>query len=60
MNTIAHNTVINTNRPRLWPCHERYADKQVTPKARHNSDGEDPYEKTKFVPNYPDNYEITY
>ena len=26
----------------LWPCHERYADKQVTPKARHNSDGEEP------------------
>ena len=60
METIAYTTVINANWPDLWPCHERYADKQVTPKARHNSDGEEPYEKTKIVPNYPDIYEIIY
>ena len=46
--------------PGLWPCHERYTDKQVTPTARHNSQGEVPYEKTKIVPNYPDKYEIIY
>ena len=28
--------------------------------ARHNSDGEEPYEKPKVVPNYPDNYEVIY
>ena len=44
----------------LWPCRERYADKQVTPKARHNSEGEEAHDKTKVVPNYPDNYEIIY
>jgi hypothetical protein len=60
MEPIAYTTVINANRPGLWPCHEGYADKQVTPKARHNSDGEEPYEKTKVAPNYPDNYEIIY
>ena len=60
MDTIAYATVINANRPGLWPCHVRYADKQVTPKARRNSCGVDPYEKTKVVPNYPDNYEIIY
>ena len=30
----------------------------INAKARHNSDGEEPYEKTKFVPNYPDSYDI--
>jgi len=60
MDTIAYTTVVNANRPGLWPCHQRYADKQVTPKVRHNSDGEEPYEKTKVVPNYPDNCEIIY
>ena len=60
METIAYTTVINANRPGLWPCHERHADKQVMPKARHNSDGEEPYVKTKVFPNYPDNYEIIY
>ena len=60
METIAYTTVINANRLGVWPCHERYADKQVTPKARHNSEGEEPYEKTKIVPNYPDIYEILY
>ena len=60
METITCATAINDNRPGFWPCHERYADKQVTPKPRHNSDGEEPYEKTKVVPNYPDNYEIIY
>jgi len=60
MVTIANTTVINANRPGLWPCHERYADKQVTPKARHNTYGEEPYEKTKVVPNYLDNNEIIY
>ena len=60
METIAYATVTNANRPGLWPCHERCVDKQVTPKARHNSDGEEPYEKTKVAPSFPDNYEITY
>ena len=41
-------------------AHERYADKQVTPTAGHKSQGEVPYEKTKVVPNYPDNYKIIY
>ena len=60
MEPIAYTTVINANRPGLWPCHEGYAEKQVTSKARHNSDGEVPYEKTKVAQNYPDNYEIIY
>ena len=60
MVTIAYTTVINANRPGLWPCHERYANKQETPKARHNTDGEEPYEKTKVVLNYLDNNEIIY
>ena len=30
------------------------------PKARNNSDGEEPYVKTKVVPNYPDKLEIIY
>ena len=59
-NNSIYATVISANRPALWSCHERFADKQVTPKARHNSDGEEPYEKRKVVPNYPDNYEIIY
>jgi len=42
MEIIAYATVMNANRSGLWPCHERYADKQVTPKARHGSDGEEP------------------
>ena len=50
METIACATVISANRPGLWQCHERYADKQVTRKARHISHGEVPYEKTKVVP----------
>ena len=58
METIAYATVGNANRPGLWPCHERYANKQVTPKARHNSYGEVPSEKTKVVANYPDKYVI--
>ena len=45
METITYATVINANRPGLWQCHERYADKQVTPKPRHCSHGEMPYEK---------------
>ena len=49
MEPIAYTTVINANRPGLWPCHEGYADKQVTPKAKHNSDGEEPYEKQKLL-----------
>ena len=57
-NSIAYDTVINANRPGIWPCHERYADRQVTPKARHNSHSELPSAKTKVVPNYPDNCEI--
>ena len=60
MEPIAYTTVINANRPDLCPCHEGYAEKQVTSKTRHNSDGEVPYEKTKFAPNYPDNNEIVY
>ena len=40
MEIIAYAIVMNANKSGLWPCHERYADKQVTPKARHNSDGE--------------------
>ena len=60
MEPIAYTTVKNANRPGLSPYHESYADKQVTPKARHNSDGEEPYEKTKVAPNYPDNNEIIY
>ena len=60
METISYATVINANRPDLWPCHERYSDKQVTPKARHTSHGEVPYERTIVVPNYIDNYEMTY
>ena len=60
METIAYATVSNAKRPGLWPCHERYADKQVTPKARHNSHGDVPSEKTKVVANYPDKYEIIY
>jgi hypothetical protein len=39
--------VITANGPGPWPYHERYADKQVTPKARHNSHDEAPYEKNK-------------
>ena len=58
--TIAYATVINANSPGFWPGHERYADKQVTPKARHNSHGEVPYEKTNVVPNYPYDYDIIY
>ena len=53
MDPIAYTTVINANRPGLWPCHEGYADNQVTPKARHNSDGEEPYEKTEVAPKLP-------
>ena len=54
MQSIACDTVITANRPGPWPRHERYADKQVTPKARHNSRDEVPYEKkTKVLPNYP-------
>ena len=45
METIAYATVINANRPGLWPCHEHYSDKQVSLKARHSSHGEVPYEK---------------
>ena len=60
LETIAYATVISANRPGLWPCLERYADKQVTRKARHNIDGVEPYEKTKVVPSYPDNDEIIY
>ena len=45
MQSIACDTVITANRPGPWPYHERYADKQVTPKARHNSHDEAPYEK---------------
>ena len=52
--------VITANRPGPWPCHERYADKQITPKARHNSNDEVPYEKTKVLANYPGNYAILY
>ena len=33
------------NRPDLWPCLECYADKELTPKARHNSHDEVLYEK---------------
>ena len=47
MQSIACDTVITANRPGPWPRHERYADKQVTPKARHNSRDEVPYEKNK-------------
>jgi hypothetical protein len=47
MQSIACDTVITANRPGPWPYHERYADKQVTPKARHNSHDEAPYEKNK-------------
>ena len=60
MGSIAYATVINANRPSLWPCHECYADKQVTPEARHYSADEVPYEKTKVVQNYPSNYKIIY
>jgi hypothetical protein len=60
METIAYATVINANRPGLWPCHEHYSDKQVSLKARHSSHGEVPYEKKTIVPNYTDNYEMTY
>ena len=60
METIAYATVVNANRPGLCPCHERYADKQVTPTAAHKSQGKVPYEKTKVVPNYPDKYETIY
>ena len=44
---IACDTVITANRPGPWPRHERYADKQVTQTARHNSHDEVPYEKNK-------------
>jgi len=60
MEIIAYSTVINANRPGLCTRQERYADKQLMPKARHNSDGEEPQEKTKVVPDYPNNYEIIY
>ena len=60
METIAYATVIIANRPAIWPCHNRYPDKLVTPKPRHNSDGEEPFEKKKVIPNYSDNYEIIY
>ena len=60
METIAYATVINADRPGLWPCHDRYADKQVTPKARHTSLGKSVIRENKVVPNYPENYEITY
>ena len=43
MQSIACDTVITANRP----YHERYADKQVTTKARHNSHDEAPYEKNQ-------------
>ena len=33
MEIIAYATVMNANGPGRWPCHERNADKQVTPKA---------------------------
>ena len=49
--SIAYATVINANRPGHWPCHERYANEEVTSKARCNSHGEVPYETTKVVPN---------
>ena len=61
MESIAHvATVIHANRPGLWPCHERYAGKQVTAKARHNSHDEVPYENTKVLPNYSGNYDMIY
>ena len=60
METIAYATVITANRPGLWPCHERYSDKQKSPKTRYSSHGEVPYEQTIVVPNYPDNYEMIY
>ena len=41
------------NRPGLWQCHERYADKQVTPKPRHCSHGEMPYEKRNSFSKLP-------
>ena len=47
MQSIACNTLITANMPGPWPYHERYADKQVTPKARHNSHDEVPYEQNK-------------
>ena len=47
MQSIACDTVITANRPGPWPCHERYADKQVTPKARHSIHDEVRYEKNK-------------
>ena len=54
METLAYATVITANRPGLWPCHERYSEKQISPKTRHSSHGEVPYEQTIVVPNYPD------
>ena len=61
MQSIACNTVITANRPGgPWRYHERYADKQVTPKARHNSHDKVPYEKKKVLKNYPGNYTIIY
>ena len=47
MQSIVCDAVITANRPGPWPCHERYADKQITPKARHNSNDEVPYEKNQ-------------
>ena len=44
MATITYGTVVNANRPGLWLCHDRYADKRVTPTAKHNSQGEVPYD----------------
>ena len=46
--SIACETVITVNRSGPWPFQERHADKQVTPKARHNSHDEVPYEKKRF------------
>ena len=58
--SIACDAVTTANRPGPWPCPERNADKQVTPKSRHNCHVEVPYEQTKVLPNYPGNYTIIY
>ena len=47
MQSIVCDTVITANRPGPWPYHERYAEKQVTLKARHDCHDEVPYEKKK-------------
>ena len=51
---MVYDTVINVNRTRHWPCHERSSEKRVMLKAAHtNNYCELPYEKQTFFQTTP-------